>query len=574
MASPPASPVSEDGEPTPWANQADIWDDMQQLEAFVGYNEWARTYLGVHTCTDFVYEYESDDEDDDDAEGAEADADAASAVETAEEMLAKPLVHVANSEPPPAINPAAACKHQQRQKTEDRERGVFVAEDIAPQSVVLSIPFESLLTVDWVRRKHRVLRQIKFFQHLDAETEDDQLAIALLYEKFVAREQSKWFPHITVLPRTYHNIMYFTKQQVDMLQGSNLFFIAEQIHDKVKSDYLALRQKVLRDVATMAVQHGETPEAVEHYFSFENYVWALSTVWSRFVSLNILGEDDELENDAAEPIAVDATGKKKKKKKKSRSKRHVSPEERAMTSLKAMVPVFDMLNHDPAAQMQHYYDIEANAFVLVSNQHWQAGAQLFVNYGPLSNHKLLALYGFVLPNNPFDAIDVWVPMDEATTKLYDLKAHVLEINGIDHLTTPFELTIDHVNELLLIIVRLQEISTTSKTEFEEAAARALDGEIVHGTNENFTLLRLIYTFEQLLAHFPTTCEQDDEQLREHDNAVENGDTDKILSLHDRMAIVLRKSDKLILKENIKMLKWRLLKFLPEQPIGATDTAEC
>jgi hypothetical protein len=34
------------------------------------------------------------------------------------------------------------------------------------------------------------------------------------------------------------------------------------------------------------------------------------------------------------------------------------------------------------------------------------GDELFSNYGPLSNEKLLFAYGFALSNNPFDAVSV------------------------------------------------------------------------------------------------------------------------------------------------------------------------
>lgn len=467
-------------------------DEDEANHAFIGYNEWAKGQLQVAIATDFVYEY--------------------------------------------------------KRRADKDERGVYIAEDIKPHTQVFCIPFDSLFTVHALR-DHAVWRSLPLFQDHDKqdEREDDQLALALLYEKFIARDQSKWSKHIALLPAFYHNGLTFTDAEMAALEGSNVHGIASAMKSKVQSDYARLEQSVLKDLFDRLGGRVSLAD-FEQFFSFENYKWALSTIWSRCVSLRLsakelkerLGTDRELDD-------------------------------RDECSYKAMVPVFDMLNHDPVAEMSHFYDGPTHSFQLVSHQHWTAGAQLLINYGALSNHKLLALYGFVIPENPYDALEMWLPMDESSVQFYQEKTALLQNNGLDHQSTPFELTSDELNELLLIAARIQAIECASSEQLQELASKALDGDVISIENETAALTRLIAMLEHMLNQFKTTIEEDDFLLQklpaEDDDGEQEDDSDHAqlseAQRNERMAIVLRRSDKAILSENVRQLKWKLLAILPK-----------
>ncbi|KAG1711883.1 hypothetical protein DVH05_009123 [Phytophthora capsici] len=454
-----------------------------EKDAFVGYNEWAADTLQVQISTDFVYETQE-----------------------------------------------GAC---------EAERGVFIAEDVTPHTEVFSIPLDSVLSVKSLQ-ENAVLQSVAFFQQLTPEREDDQLAIALLYEKFILGSKSKWFKHIELLPKRYHNALYFEQEELKALESSNLFFIAHQMEQKVATDYLKLKESALLELFEN-ITEGINVDLFEEYFSLENYKWALSTIWSRFVSLRL--DEAPLSEENAANKGPSAPSVKQ--------------------SFKAMIPVFDMLNHDPEAEMSHFFDMESQRFKLVSHQHWNAGAQMFINYGPLSNHKLLSLYGFVIIGNPFDAVDMWLPMDEASTKFFKEKEQLLLTNGLDHATNPFELVAEESNDLLLMATRIQEINCDTVEEFEAQANKALDGEVVSLENEHETLTRLIYTLEKMLEAFPTSIEEDDKLLESwEDDLVQQGDERSDSLNHERMAVAVRRSDKYIISENINMLKWKLLDILP------------
>ncbi|GMF42461.1 unnamed protein product [Phytophthora fragariaefolia] len=466
-------------------------DEKFAADAFVGYNEWAAKALKVHVATDFVYEQQE-----------------------------------------------GAC---------EAERGVFIAEDVTPHTEVFSVPLDSVLSVKSLQ-ENAVLQSITFFRQLSPEREDDQLALALLYEKFVRGATSKWAKHIELLPRTYHNALYFGPEELRVLEGSNLFFIAQQMEEKVTQDYARLKESVLLELFEN-IPEGISIDRFDEFFSLENYKWALSTIWSRFVSLRL--DEASLGQDKDEPIEKNPVPDGK------------GDAQVPKQSFKAMVPVFDMLNHDPEAEMSHFFDMAAQRFKLVSHQHWNAGAQMFINYGPLSNHKLLSLYGFVVIGNPFDAVEMWLPMDEASTKLFQEKEQLLLSNGLDHATNPFELVADEINDLLLMAARIQEIDCETAEELEELANKALDGEMISLENEQEALARLIYTLERMLEAYPTSIEEDDQLLESWESDFAQQDSKKSDSLnHERMAVAVRRSDKYILSENINMLKWKLLDILP------------
>ncbi|CAH0480890.1 unnamed protein product [Peronospora belbahrii] len=466
-------------------------------DMFVCYNEWATNMLKVQMTTDFVYEYEKE--------------------------------------------------------TYNVERGVYLSEDIMPHTEIFSIPLDAMLTVKSLQT-NEVLQRIAFFQQFNPEQEDDQLAIALLYEKFVLGSKSKWFKHIELLPETYHNVLYFEEEQLRALEGSNLFYIAQQMEMKVAQDYARLKDSVLLDLFEN-VTASVNIDQFDEFFSYDNYKWALSTIWSRFVSLRLhenlflLKEHAGITEESSTLTMKSSGGLTTKQ------------------SFKAMVPVFDMLNHDPEAEMSHFFDTASQRFKLVSHQHWNAGVQMFINYGPLSNHKLLSLYGFVIIGNQYDAVEMWLPMDEGSTKFYKEKEQLLRSGGLDHASNAFELVADESNDLLLIAARIQEINCETTEKLEALADRALNGEMVSLENEQEALARLIYTLEKMLEAFPTSIEEDDKLLEFWNNDL--GKQSDSLN-HEWMAVAIRRSDKHILTENINMLKWKLLDILQKVKSGQRE----
>lgn len=107
-------------------------------------------------------------------------------------------------------------------------------------------------------------------------------------------------------------------------------------------------------------------------------------------------------------------------------------------ALKAMAPVFDMFNHDPASSTVHGYQETNNCLHLVTLQEWRAGSEVRFSYGPLPNSRLLLLHGFCLPDNVFDAVELWTAMEEGAPS-YHAKIKVLLVVGLDLIRVPVPL---------------------------------------------------------------------------------------------------------------------------------------
>lgn len=44
-------------------------------------------------------------------------------------------------------------------------------------------------------------------------------------------------------------------------------------------------------------------------------------------------------------------------------------------------------------------------------QGWTSGSEVKFSYGPLPNSRLLLLHGFCLPDNAFEAVELWAMME-------------------------------------------------------------------------------------------------------------------------------------------------------------------
>ena len=70
----------------------------------------------------------------------------------------------------------------------------------------------------------------------------------------------------------------------------------------------------------------------------------------------------------------------------------------------ALAPFLDMFNHDCSVQVQSR--LTNGNYILVAENETLANEQAFINYGPHDNLKLYFEYGFVLPNNPHDTVQL------------------------------------------------------------------------------------------------------------------------------------------------------------------------
>ena len=268
----------------------------------------------------------------------------------------------------------------------DGERGVAAATAIEAGELLVSVPFETMLTT--ASLVGTPLEPLLSDAELNV-CEDDLLAILLLEER-AKGAASRWAPHIAALPPRYDNVLYFSDADVERLHGSNLHVTARQLREQVATDHVKLFPKLLR-------KYGKVLTLVSKDCSRDAYQWALSSVYSRCCSVTRKG------------------------------KLH-----------KAMCCFFDMFNHDPYSTSQHSFVDAADALELRVGVACPSGEQVMINYGPVGNSKFLTFYGFALADNPYDSVDVWATMSPQAPD-YAIKRQVLKQAKCDD-SKPFLLT--------------------------------------------------------------------------------------------------------------------------------------
>lgn len=258
-------------------------------------------------------------------------------------------------------------------------RGVVTSAPIAAGSKILEVPLSSCFSVNCVDSGIAAIiaaLKAKSVPH----SEDDVLALQLIKERFVLGEASAFAAHFATLPAGVDVPYFFSEEEMSAFRGTNAAKFAERLRAQIDRDFEAFSPVV----AALAPRSGLPSSA----FTPDNYKWAFSMVTSRCVSLRGVG--------------------------------------------KTMVPFFDMFNHSPVADVVHAYDPRSRSVQIVSRQGWDAGQQVFINYGGASSLRSLWLHGFVQPLPRFEAyeMELSVPRPPAAAgTAFDERVRLIERHG-------------------------------------------------------------------------------------------------------------------------------------------------
>ncbi len=322
------------------------------------------------------------------------------------------------------------------------ERGLFMTGEVPPDTVLIRVPLDSMLTVD-------VPALASLRVAFPALREDDLLAIALLYERFgrPATQPSKWQAHLALLPDNVPNALNLSTSARARLEGSSLHALVYRQQKQVVDDFAEV------NALGLTVGAERTPLAACPWWTLETYRWALTQLHSRFVSITT----------------------------------------RDGLSRKCMVPYLDLLNHSlesPPALVHGFVPAPASAqegegsLVVTASRRLRAGEEACLSYGPHGTLKLVQLYGFALKDNPHDALELWSVM-APTAPHYAAKAQALA--ALD-LHPPFLLRLQApvVSPQLLAAIRIQRAQGSEElARLHQALAGPLSEE-----NERVTLATL------------------------------------------------------------------------------------
>eukprot|EP00041_Stephanoeca_diplocostata_P029746 m.886023 g.886023 ORF g.886023 m.886023 type:complete len:553 (+) comp23623_c1_seq8:168-1826(+) len=238
--------------------------------------------------------------------------------------------------------------------------GLRATKKVNKDGHLLTIPLKLMMSTDTAERSR--IADIMKTDKLVSGMQNVALALHLLSE-LGQGDKSFWAPYISTLPATYSTPLYYSMEELKVLQASAVYDQIAGLYRNVVRQYAylykALKDKEMQKALGLA-------SAME--FTFEDYRWAVSAVMTRQNRIPING------------AGADGGGP---------------------TFALALIPLWDMINHDngyvtsrhdPAAQQT-----ECSAMADV-----EAGEQIFMFYGERPNAELLVYSGFVMQDNPHD----------------------------------------------------------------------------------------------------------------------------------------------------------------------------
>ena len=337
---------------------------------------------------------------------------------------------------------------------------------------------------------------------------DDLIAIKLALHKHLGNE-SPWFEHIQVLPTTYDSVLFWSKEELLELEGTNTYQLAVALQQQVHADYQELMGYMMHQDKEVADASNSKENGWMMFFTIENYMWALGTLYSR-------GHD-----------FVRGKGNNEQ--------------------FRCMLPGIDFLN---MATSEKEANVEVrlvgNRVDLVALKECTEGEELRVIYNKdLPNNRLLHLHGFVVTPNPLSYVPLYCELSP-DAPMY--KAKMTALKGIFKAGTFFKLQLnDPIPDTLLYTLAVQRASSPNELR------SMVDGE-GGGGNREMILRELVLALTQMLAGYKTTESVDQEILEEQKN--EHEQVTSVLSVTKRrlrLATRLRYDEKQILRKGMSVL---------------------
>uniref|UniRef100_A0A7E4UNC1 SET domain-containing protein n=1 Tax=Panagrellus redivivus TaxID=6233 RepID=A0A7E4UNC1_PANRE len=243
----------------------------------------------------------------------------------------------------------------------DAGYGFFSIDQIRDNEVVIEVPQAVMITsamICEIPAYNSVLQGFK-----KALTPAEVLALFIYVEKL--NQNSSWKPYLDMLPRDFSTPLY-TMPELPV----------EHLPAKARTCY----QEQVTEVNDLKAKLAPIIEAFPDAAPFDetHYLWAWHVVNTRCIYC---------ENRCHE--LVDTMTK---------SGQNIDD--------LALIPLMDMLNHDNEPQCQPGFDRRAEAYRVRAEKFVSDGAQLYVAYGSHDNAKLWINYGFRLPENGLNKVEL------------------------------------------------------------------------------------------------------------------------------------------------------------------------
>lgn len=278
-------------------------------------------------------------------------------------------------------------------------RGIYSIKNFQKDDLLISLPITSLISVVSIAddMKFRFLLKRCFNAAEKQITSQSLLALYLLYLKHTNQRME----YISTLPTTFSVPYFCDDAEITEMQQS----IRNKIYDQreiINTDFNCF-QINFRDIRCMCCNRLYFCDI----FNKMEFEWSFFAVNSRSVYFNL------------EKISV----------------KHIESVRTVQKLLKdeptlALAPFLDLLNHSCTAGTGLYIkntNIEP-LYQLYTTSVFSKYEQIFISYGALDNIKLLTEYGFIVPNNKYDFIEIQRQDIENYLKLIPYRHRLLITN--------------------------------------------------------------------------------------------------------------------------------------------------
>ncbi|KAK2560011.1 SET domain-containing protein 4 [Acropora cervicornis] len=234
-------------------------------------------------------------------------------------------------------------------------RGLMTNKNLIQGDKVISVPGNMLITLK-TANESKIGIQLSKLQTKHLLSTKQMLCVFLLYEKYRGRS-SFWYPYIATLPKSFNTPAYFSEEEIQLLPCDLQNECCVQL-TSLKESYKGLK----------GCLEGQSPDCLLDknfidYVTFDEFMWAWFVVNTRSV-YKAVGMNTVCKNRIHGDDAY------------------------------ALAPVKAGFNK------------HGNKYEIFTISSYKKGGQVFINYGPHDNRKLLVEYGFILPKNVHNVIPV------------------------------------------------------------------------------------------------------------------------------------------------------------------------
>ncbi|KAK2002600.1 SET domain-containing protein [Colletotrichum falcatum] len=407
-------------------------------------------------------------------------------------------------------------------------RGIVATKDIAPETVLFTIPRKSIINVETSELPKKIPQ---VFTGNDGDDEDMEnepldswgsLILVMIYE-YLQGDTSPWKPYFEVLPEKFDTLMFWESPDLDYLRGSAV--LSKIGKDEADDMFRSRILPVISANPTIFFPQGVSPPSESELLQLAHRMGSI-----------IMAYAFDLENDE-EPEQEDEEW----------------VEDREGKTMLGMVPMADILNAD--AEFNAHVNHGEDDLSVTALRPIKAGEEILNYYGPHPNSELLRRYGYVtskhsrydvveIPWNMLQSIlseqlgltdEVWKQVAEHVDPedledVFVLERESGEPDSEGRLTTP---------------ATVQEVSAELDEQLKDVlkAIKKVRGDLIPDKRKRDEAHQrvVISTLQKLLAQYPTTAEEDEAMLASGN-----------LTSRQRMAVEVRLGEKRLIKEALQV----------------------